>query len=139
MRLYEGDGPYNPETAEYKIAIGLMNIVDSILKTIHLPFSKIIKGYNSPSELIVPLLHNSGICDEKATLQLKATPEDIKKICNDNYIDTVKISNKGPGIIAFLIIMLVLLIPFIPIIALVIFSSYLYNRIKYSKEIRGLK
>lgn len=139
MRLYEGDGPYNPETPEYKITVGLMNIIDSILKTIHLPFSKILKGYNSPSDLIIPLLHNSGICDKNATLPLEITAEEIKKICNDNYADTVKPSKKGPGIITALIFMIILLIPFIPLFALIVLIAYLSNRIKYSKEIRGLK
>ncbi len=139
MRLYEGDGPYNPETAEYKIAIGLMNIIDSILKTIHLPFSKILKGYNSPSELIIPLLHNSGICDEKAAIPLKATPEGIDRICNNKYTDTVKPSKKGPGIIATLVLLILLLIPFLPVVAIAVLSAYLINKIKYNKEIRGLK
>lgn len=139
MRLYEGDGPYNPETAEYKIAVGLMNIIDSILKAINLPFSKILKGYNSPSELIIPLLHNGGICDEKAALPLEITSDGIQKICNNNYEDTVKPSKKGPGIIATVILLLILLIPLLPIIGIVVLSAYLTNRIKYSKEIRGIK
>lgn len=139
MRLYEGDGPYNPETPEYKIAIGFMNVIDSILNTIHLPFSKILKGYNSPSDLIIPLLHNSGICDEKAALPLEITPEGIDKICNNKYTDSVKISKKGPGIIAVLVLIILMLIPLLPVAAIIVLSAYLVNKIKYSKEIRGLK
>ena len=138
MRLYEGDGPYNPETAEYKITVGLMNIIDSVLNTIRLPFSKILKGYNSPSELVIPLLHNSGICDEKAVLHLRITPEGIEKICNNKYKDTVNKSKKGPGIVATLILLILVLIPFLPLIAVIVLAAYLVNRIKYSKEIRGL-
>lgn len=139
MRLYEGDGPYNPETPQYKITKGLMNIIDSILHAIHLPFSKILKGYNSPSDLIIPLLHNSGICDEKATLPLNISPDEIESICNNNYTDTVKQSKKGPGIVATAIILILLLIPFLPVAAIAVFIAYLVNKIKYSKEIRGLK
>ncbi len=138
MRLYEGDGPYNPETAEYKISVGLMNIIDSVLNTIRLPFSKILKGYNSPSELVIPLLHNSGICDEKAALPLKITPEGIEKICNNKYKDTVNKSKKGPGIVATLMLLILVLIPFLPLITVIVLAAYLVNRIKYSKEIRGL-
>ena len=139
MRLYEGDGPYNPETPEYKITVGLMNIIDSILNTIHLPFSKILKGYNSPSELIIPLLHNSGICDEKAELPLKTTPEEIENICNNKYVDTVKKSNKGPGIIIITVLLILFLMPALPFAAIIILMAFLINRIKYSNEIRGLK
>lgn len=139
MRLYEGDGPYNPETPEYKITVGLMNIIDSILNTIHLPFSKILKGYNSPSELILPLLHNNGICDEKAALPLDATPEIVAKICNNKYKDTVRKSKKGPGIILTLVTLILVSIPLLPLGALIVLTAYLTNRIKYSKEIRGLK
>lgn len=139
MRLYEGDGPYNPETPEYKITLGLMNIIDSVLETIHLPFSKILKGYNSPSELILPLLHNSGICDEKAALPLRVTPEGIEKICNNKYADTVNKSKKGPGIVAISVLLILLLIPLLPFAGIAVLTAYLVNKIKYSKEIRGLK
>ena len=138
MRLYEGDGPYNPETPEYKITKGLMNIIDSIFETIHLPFSKILKDYNSPSELILPLLHNSGICDEKAALPLNITPEGIEKICNNKFTDTVNKSKKGPGIVALSVLLVILLIPLLPIAGIAVLTAYLINRIKYSKEIRGL-
>lgn len=137
MHLYEGDAPYNPDTAQYKITVGLMNIIDSILETIHLPFSKILKGYNSPSELVIPLLYNSGICDEKAEIILNGTENDVKKILNNNYTQTVKKSKKGPYIISALALLIVALIPCLPIIAAIILGAYLYNRIKYSKEIRG--
>ena len=116
-----------------------MNIIDSILNTIHLPFSKILKGYNSPSELILPLLHNNGICDEKAALPLDATPEIVAKICNNKYKDTVRKSKKGPGIILTLVTLILVSIPLLPLGALIVLTAYLTNRIKYSKEIRGLK
>lgn len=137
LRLYEGDGPYNPETPEYRITVGLMNIIDSILNTIHLPFSKLLKGYNKVSDLVIPLLHNSGICDEKAILPLNADEETVDKLCNNKYIDMVKESKKGPYILAALIAIIIILIPLLPLAALTVLISFLYNRIKYSKQIRG--
>lgn len=137
MRLYEGDGPYNPETPEYKITLGFLNIIDSILNAIHVPFSKIIKGYDKISDLVIPLLHNAGICDEKAVLPLSADKSTVEKLCNDNYKDTVKASKKGPYIIAALILAIIILFPLLPIGALAVLAAYLYNRIKYSDEIRG--
>lgn len=137
LHLYEGDAPYSPDTPEYKITVALLNIIDSILKTIHLPFSKILKEYNSPSELIIPLLHNSGIPDTNATFPLNATKSDVDKLCNNKYTDTVKKSKKGPYIITALALLIVICIPLTPIIGAVVLGAYLYNRIKYSKEIRG--
>ena len=138
MRLYEGDGPYNPETPEYRIAIGLMNIIDSILNTLHIPFSKILKGFNSPSDLIIPLLHNAGICDEKAALPLEnVTPEKIEKICNNKFEELIKPSKKGPYIVGITLLILILSIPLLPLAALCVLAAYLINQIKYSKEIRG--
>lgn len=137
MHLYEGDAPYSPDTPEYRITVGLMNIIDSILDTIHLPFSKILNGYNSPSELVLPLLYNSGICDKEAEIIINGTKEDVERIINNDYSETVHKSNKGPYIIATIVLLIITLIPCIPLIAAVILAAFLYNRIKYSKEIRG--
>ncbi len=139
MHLYEGDAPYTPDTPQYKITVGLLNIIDSILNTIHLPFSKILKGYEKPHDLILPLLYNSGICDEKAELPLSPTRAEVDQICNNKYTEDVKESKKGPFIIGALILLLILLIPFLPLIAVSILIYYLIYRIKYSDEIRGAK
>lgn len=138
MHLYEGDAPYSPDTPQYKITVGLMNIIDSILNTIHLPFSKILKGYNSPSDLIIPLLYNSGIPDANAKLPLSPTKDNVSKICNNSVADTVKKSKKGPFIVSVIVLLIIILIPFIPLMAAIVLAAFLINRIKYSKEIRGL-
>ena len=114
-----------------------MNIIDSILNTIHLPFSKILKGYNSPSELVIPLLYNSGICDNSAELPLNADKKTVERICNNNYSISVKPSKKGPYIIAVVVLIILILLPFLPIAAVAVLVAYLINKIKYSKEIRG--
>ncbi len=139
MHLYEGDAPYTPDTPQYKITVGLLNIIDSILKAIHLPFSKILKGYEKPHDLILPLLYNSGICDAEAKLPLNPTKDEVDKICNNKYTENVKESKKGPFIIGALILSLIVLIPFLPVIAVVVLIYYLVYRTKYSKEIRGLE
>ncbi len=139
MHLYEGDAPYTPDTPQYKITVGLLNIIDSILNAIHLPFSKILKGYEKPHDLIVPLLYNSGICDAQAQINLKATQEDVEKICNDNYTETVKESKKGPFIIALLVLALIILLPLLPLLAVIVLLYYAAYRIKYHKQIRGLE
>ncbi len=139
LHLYEGDAPYSPDTPQYKITVGLLNIIESILNTIRLPFSKILKGYERPHDLILPLLYNSGICDAEAQLTLNPTKDDIEALCNNDFIEKVKPSKKGPFIIATLVLATLALIPFLPLIAVIVSAYYLTYRIKYSKEIRGIE
>lgn len=134
--LYGGDAPYSPDAPEYKITIALCNVIDSVLNTIHLPFSKLLKGYNSPRDLIEPLLYNSGICDTNATLPKHPTVEKIEKMCNKKHCDVLE-SRKGPAIVAVLVLLIILLIPLLPIIAILLGVGYAVNYIKYHDKIRG--
>ena len=128
--LYGGDAPYTPDTREYKIAMGLLSIIDSFLDTIGLKIGKLLKGCESASSLVEPLLYNAGICDEKAELKLfplymekNPNPELIEEEKNKKYEKTVKKSKKGPWILAALIILAILLIAVVlGIIGLVIWG-----------------
>ncbi len=115
--LYGGDAPYTPDTREYKIAMGLLSIIDSFLNTIGLKLGKLLKGCESASSLVEPLLYNAGICDEKAELRLfplyrekNPNPELIEEEKNKKYEKTVKKSKKGPWLLAALIILAIILI-----------------------------
>lgn len=115
--LYGGDAPYTPDTREYKIAMGLLSIIDSFLDTIGLKMGKLLKGCESASSLVEPLLYNAGICDEKAELKLfplyrekNPNPELIEEEKKPKYEKTVKKSKKGPWILAALIVLVILLI-----------------------------
>lgn len=138
MYLYAGDAPYTPDTPQYKIAMGLCAIIDSIFRAIHLPFSKLVKGFNSVGELIEPLLYNKGICDKEAKLPKKADKETVLKICCDAAPVTIT-SRKGPFIVAILILLILIFIPFIPLIAVALGIGFLINEIKYSEQLRSLK
>lgn len=138
MHLYSGDAPYTPDTPQYKITMGLCAIIDSFFKTIRLPFSKLVKGFNSVGELIEPLLYNSGICDKNAVLPKKADRKAIETICNTFDFEPIK-SRKGPAIAAILVLLILILIPFIPLIAVILGAGFLINRIKYSEQMKGLK
>lgn len=115
--LYGGDAPYTPDTREYKIAMGLLSIIDSFLDTIGVKIGKLLKGCKSASSLVEPLLYNAGICDEKAELKLfplyrekNPNPELIEEEKKPKYEKTVKKSKKGPWILAALIVLAILLI-----------------------------
>ena len=70
LGLYGGDAPYTPDTPYYKITCGMLNIIDSILRALHINLGKLVKGANSVRSLVEPLLYNAGVCDEKAVLPI---------------------------------------------------------------------
>ncbi len=126
QNLYCGDSPYTPDTREYKIACGFLNVIDAFLNTIHLSIGKFIKGAESVRSLIEPLLWNSGPCDAEATLKIypvyddeNPAPKEEKK----TFKDTVKKSKKGPLVLVLLILAVLLLLAVVlGIIGLVIWG-----------------
>lgn len=137
MHLYSGDAPYTPDTAEYKITMGLCAVIDSVLKTIRLPFGKLVKGFDKMSDLIEPLLYNSGICDKEAVLPKRPSKNMVEKLCNNTEAPLIT-SKKGPAIVAVLVLLVLILIPLIPVIAVALGIGFLINHIKFSEQIRSL-
>ena len=126
QNLYCGDSPYGPETREYKLTCGFLNVIDSFLDTIHLSIGKFLKGATSVRGLVEPLLWNSGYCDAQATLPLypicdaqnPAVKQEEKK-----FEDPVKKSKKGILILLILILVVLLLVAAVAgIIALVVWA-----------------
>lgn len=126
QNLYCGDSPYGPETREYKITCGFLNVIDSFLNTIHMPIGKFLKGAKSVRSLVEPLLWNPGYCDAAATLPLypvfddenPAPPEMFEE---KKFNDPVKESKKGPFILCCLILIVLLLLAVIAgIVALIV-------------------
>ncbi len=126
--LYGGDAPYSPDTAEYKIAMGILAIIDSILKLFGIKISSILKGAESVQSLVEPLLYNPGICDEKAVLNLydNLPPKEGHKV------GFVK-SNKGLGVIIGLIVAVIV---FLPVILILLLGGFAVNQIKYGKKMK---
>lgn len=119
MHLFGGDAPYTPDTPHYKITIGLLNILDSILRTLRVKFSV--------RSLVEPLLYNAGICDDHALLNLRATEAEVLALC-PQFEETVKPSKKGLPII---IISALLLLCFWPLLLLVLGTGFLINWLRY--------
>ena len=121
--LYGGDSPYSPETPHYKITMGILAIIDSILAVFGIKISKILKGAQSVQSLVEPLLYNNGICDEKATLNLfKDLPS--KEQTKPNFIK----SKKGLPIVIGLVLGVIVLLP---VILLWLAVGFVANYIKY--------
>jgi predicted MPP superfamily phosphohydrolase len=128
QNLYCGDSPYGPDTREYKLTCGLLNVIDSFLNTIHLKIGKFVKGADSVRSLIEPLLWNSGYCDEKATLPIypvfdEENPAPPEMFEEKEFTDTVKKSKKGPLVLICLILLVILLLAIVVgIVALIVWA-----------------
>lgn len=126
QNLYCGDSPYGPETREYKLTCGILNVIDSFLDTIHFNIGKILKGADSVRGLVEPLLWNPGFCDAKATLPLYPVYEENDEVPpreEKKFTDPVKKSKKGPLILMILILLVILLIAVIVgIVALIVWA-----------------
>lgn len=128
QNLYCGDSPYSPDTREYRLTCGVLNVIDSFLDTIHLSIGKFLKGATSVRGLVEPLLWNPGYCDAQATLELhplygdeNPAPKEIFE--KKEFNDPVKKSKKGPLVLLIIILAVILLLAVVAgLIALVIWA-----------------
>ncbi len=123
--LYGGDSPYSPNTAHYKITMGVLAIIDSLLKLFGVKIGKLVKGAESVQSLVEPLLYNPGICDRKAVLNLY----DNLPPKPENNLNFVK-SNKALPIVILLVLLVLI---FLPLILLWLGFGFVVNKIKYGK------
>ncbi len=126
--LYGGDSPYSPDSAEYKITMGILAIIDSILNLFGIKISSILKGAESVQSLVEPLLYNPGICDANAVLNLydNLPPKEGMKA---NFVK----SNKGLGVIIGLALTVIV---FLPVILVLLLGGFIVNQIKYGKKMK---
>lgn len=126
--LYGGDSPYSPETPEYRITMGVLAIIDSILKLFGVKLGKILKGVDSAQALVEPLLYNSGICDEKAVIHLwDKLPKKQESVTN--FI-------KSKKALPTVILLVLLVIVFLPVILLWLGIGFVINQLKYGKMMK---
>ncbi len=136
LNLFAGESKYPPETPTYKITIGFLNIIDSILGILHIDLKKIIKVSSSVSELVESLLYNPKI--DSYTADLKIFPyvdsfdSSFEKLTWNIGKSTVKKSKKG---LPILVIAALLLIGLLPLWLILILSGYISNQIKYKDKI----
>lgn len=123
QNLYCGDSPYGPDTREYKLTCGVLNVIDSFLDTIHLNIGKFLKGATSVRGLVEPLLWNPGYCDAKAILPLypiydDENPAPAEMFEEKHFDDPVKKSKKGPLVLTCLILAVLLVIAVLVLIVI---------------------
>ncbi len=134
--LFGGESNYPPDTPVYKIVIGFLNIIDSILQTLHIDLKKITKVSSSAAELVEPLLYNSGIDSYNSELEvfpyISKAGNEFKKIIFEPIPSTVKESSKG---LPILIIAFLLIVGFFPLWLILLIVGYITNQIKYKDKI----
>ena len=135
LNLYGGKNLYTPDDKEYKIAIGLINIIDSVIKTLHIPLKKLVKVSDTLRGILEPLLYNNGIPAYDAILPIMPLYEGEQSgpVPEEPPLpDTVKESKKGPFIVAAAILLIIIFLPLIICIGLpVLLISYIINQVKY--------
>ena len=129
LHLYSGNAPYTPDTAEYMVTMGFINIIDSVLKLLRIKFSL--------RDIVLPLLYNRGIDDREADIPFTADEKAVNSVCINKYEDTVSESKKGPAILALLILAVIILLPLIPAAAVLLAIGAGINEIIFYKKIRG--
>lgn len=134
MNLFAGESKYPPDTAYYKITVGTLNIVDSVLRALHVNIAKLLGVVPDVRSLIEPLLYNAGIPAYDAQLEImpfytedgKAPEQEPQAVPQ-----TVRESRKGRFIVAAAVVILILLLPLLPVAAAAVFIAWLINYFKY--------
>lgn len=137
MNLFGGESKYPPETPTYKIVMGFLGILDSILRILHIDMKKITKVSSSLCELVEPLLYNPKIDSYEAELEIfpyyKTGESNFEKLEWPEKIKTVKESRKG---LPILIAVAVLLIGLLPVWLLLLLFGFILNQIKYADKLK---
>lgn len=118
-KLYAGDPNNHPDGNHYKIAMGLMAIIDSLLGCLPINLKK-ITGYGSVSEIVEPLVYNKGICDDNALLNTDSATAIEQLPAITEYVAPFK-SKKGWKILAVLALIALLLSPILIPVAIIFF------------------
>ena len=137
LNLFGGESKYPPHTATYKITIGFLNIIDSILRILHIDLKKIIMVSSSVSELVESLLYNPKIDSYTADLKVfpfkENTGSAFEKLEWKIAEPTVKKSKKG---LPILIVAVLALIGLLPLWFILILSAFIKNQIKYRDKLK---
>lgn len=137
LNLFGGESKYPPETPQYKITIGFLNITDSVLRALHIDLKKITKVSSSAAELVESLLYNPKIDSYFADLKIYPYVSEGEKAAQKlewrAVPKTVKQSNKG---LPILIIGAVLLIALLPVWIILLLTGFISNQIKYRDKLK---
>lgn len=101
--LYTGNASMSPDSPEYKVTMGVIALLDGIIKSLPIDLKKIL-GYSTLAEVVSPIVYNNGIDDYNAELDLKTAPSEPVPL-------PIPVSKKGPFIIVGAILLVLLALP----------------------------
>ncbi len=137
LNLFAGESKYPPESATYKIVIGFLSILDSVLRTLHVDLKKITKVSSNLCELVEPLLYSAEIDAYESELEIfpyyAAGESNCRKLEWPEKQQTVKKSRKGFFIVVAFIL---LFVAFLPLWLLLLAIGYISNQIKYKDKLK---
>ena len=136
LNLYAGESNYPPNTATYKITMGLMSIFDSLLRVLHIDLKKILKVVPDASSLVEPLLYNAKIDAYTSDLTIYdhcEAGEQGRPLPAPQKQATVKKSKKG---LPILICALLILLAFLPVWLLLLLFGFVKNQIHYGNKMK---
>ncbi len=139
LSLFAGERKHPPESAYYKITVGFLNILDSLLQALHIPIANILKIRPTIKDMIEPLLWKNGFDAYEADLPIMPyypEGESGAGLPEQEKIETVRPSRKGKGIILCCVLILLLLLPLLPLAALIFGGSYMAYRVKYRDKLK---
>lgn len=135
--LYGGENLYTPQDAEYKITIGFLAVLDSVLSALHIPVKKLLKVSDSLCAFVEPLLYQDGIPSYNAVLPILPfydAADSVKQAQPSSEAPVYPKSKKGVPIVLLGILgALVLLVPAL----LVLLFGFLANQIHYGRFIKS--
>lgn len=136
LNLYAGESKYPPETPIYKITMGLMKIVDSLLRVLHIDLKKMLKVVPDASSLVEPLLYNAKIDAYTADLAVFPFCEKAGEGRTLTYPEKPKTVNESRKGLPILICGALVLILFLPLWILLLLFGFLKNQIHFRKKLK---
>lgn len=138
ISLFSGESRYSAESPTYKITLGFLSILDSVLRILRIDLKKITKVVPSLVELVEPLLCNSKIDSYNAELAIYdlVSSAESAVICKETkrrFEIKVKESKKGPAVI---VIGALLIIVFLPILLLLFAAGFICNSVKFRDKLK---
>ncbi len=137
LNLYGGENLYNPDEPEYKICMGLISILDSIFRALHIKVRSLIKVTDTLYDFVEPLLHNSGINSYEAVLPVMPYYDEGEQgeipAPAPKPEPTVRRSRKGvPLVVLTVLAVLIFLVPLLLIFGI----GFVINQIRYGKKMK---
>lgn len=126
-KVYIGNADVSPDSREYRILLGTIAIVDSLVATLGIKLKSKLT-VDTLSEFIEPLVFNNGIDDYEAVIHLDEVPTPKRELPKLR-------SKKGAKILILLVLCIIILLPILIPTALIVTLVILLKKAFTKKEL----